>query len=252
MQQGRSDQHTTQSGWSNDTWQNSRRRRGKNYGYFLQDNTWSNSGGTTPDLQNSLLQRCHQWQTQSGHGRDSRGEAEPNTTGLTGPTNLQDIHAPLVNTGPGALRIQVGLRHAQQINNQIDPASGPARRLRQPPHTKWGETRTWRRTHNLQQSRGRQSSPPSGTRQHQPETLQDCIKRAAMMSIKQVQREELGTLPTFAILARASSGPPAVGIAATEVGNTYSPLAPLGSGTKGRDNERLSFSSVSGASVGSG
>ena len=43
-----------------------------------------------------------------------------------------------------------------------------------------------------------------------------------------------------------------MGAAATELRNTYAPRAPLGSGTKGRDSERLSFSSVSGASVGSG
>ena len=41
----------------------------------------------------SMLQRCHQWQTQSGPGRDRRGEAEPNIIWLTGNTNIQDIHA---------------------------------------------------------------------------------------------------------------------------------------------------------------
>jgi hypothetical protein len=43
-----------------------------------------------------------------------------------------------------------------------------------------------------------------------------------------------------------------VGTTATELRNTYAPLAPLGSGTEGRNSERLSFSSVSRASVGSG
>ena len=73
-----------------------------------------------------------------------------------------------------------------------------------------------------------------------------------MEPIKQVQREESGTLPTFTIPVKASSGPSAVGTATTELRNTYAPLAPLGSGTEGRDSERLSFNSVSGASVGSG
>ena len=82
--------------------------------------------------------------------------------------------------------------------------------------------------------------------------MQDYIRRAAKMPIRQVQRKELGTLSTFTIPVRASSGPPAVGTTATKLKNTYAPLEPLGSGTEGRDNERLSFSSVSGASVGSG
>ena len=42
-----------------------------------------------------------------------------------------------------------------------------------------------------------------------------------------------------------------MGTAATKLKNTYAPLEPLGSGTEGRDSERLSFSSISGASVGS-
>ena len=71
------------------------------------------------------------------------------------------------------------------------------------------------------------------------------------MPIRQVQREELGTLPTFTIPFMANIGPPAVGTAATKLKNTYAPLELLGSGTEGRDSERLIFSSVSGASVGS-
>jgi hypothetical protein len=91
-----------------------------------------------------------------------------------------------------------------------------------------------------------------GSRHHQLETMHDYIRRAAKMPIGQVQREELSNLPTFAIPVRASNGPPTVGTTATELRNTYAPLAPLGSGTEGRDSERLSFTSVSGASVGSG
>ena len=72
------------------------------------------------------------------------------------------------------------------------------------------------------------------------------------MPIRQVKREELGTLPTFTIPVRVNSGPPAVGTATTKLKNTYAPLEPLGSGTKGRDSERLRCTSVSGASVGSG
>ena len=71
------------------------------------------------------------------------------------------------------------------------------------------------------------------------------------MPIRQVQREELGTLPTFTIPIRANNGPPAVGTTTTKLKNTYAPLEPLGNGTEGRDNERLSFSLVSGASIGS-
>ena len=70
-----------------------------------------------------------------------------------------------------------------------------------------------------------------GGAEQQTETMQDYIKRAAKMPIRQVQREELGTLPTFTIPVRASNGPPTVGTAATELRNTYAPLAPLGSGT---------------------
>ena len=86
----------------------------------------------------------------------------------------------------------------------------------------------------------------------QTETMQNYIRRAAKMPIRQVQREKLGTLPTFTIPVKASSGPPAVGTAATKLRNTYAPLEPLGSGSEGRDSESLSFTSVSGASVGSG
>jgi len=91
--------------------------------------------------------------------------------------------------------------------------------------------------------------PPSGSCQHHTETMQDYIRRAATMPIRQVPREELGPLPTFNIPIRASSGPPSVGKIVTELKNAYAPLAPLGSGTEGRDNDRLSFNSVSGASV---
>ena len=72
------------------------------------------------------------------------------------------------------------------------------------------------------------------------------------MQIRQAQSEKLGTLPTFTIPIRASSGPPTVRTSATKLKNTYAPLEPLGNGTEGRDSERLSFSLVSGASVGSG
>jgi len=99
---------------------------------------------------------------------------------------------------------------------------------------------------------GQTELPPGGSGQHQTETMQDYIRRAAARPITQAPREELGPLPTFTIPVTARNGPLAVGTAATEVRNTYSPLAPLGSGTEGRDNERLGFSSVSGASVGSG
>ena len=51
------------------------------------------------------------------------------------------------------------------------------------------------------------------------------------MTIKQVQREELGTLPSFTILVSASNGPPTVGTTVTELRITYAPLAPLGSGS---------------------
>jgi hypothetical protein len=82
--------------------------------------------------------------------------------------------------------------------------------------------------------------------------MQDYIRKAAKMPIRQVPREELGNLPTFTIPVRANSGPPSVGTTTTKLKNTYAPLEPLGSGTKGRDSDILSFSSVSGASVGSG
>jgi len=72
------------------------------------------------------------------------------------------------------------------------------------------------------------------------------------MPIGQVQREKLGTLPTFTFPVSAGSGPPTVGTTTTKLKNTYAPLEPLGNGAEGRDNIRLSFSSVSGASVGSG
>jgi hypothetical protein len=81
--------------------------------------------------------------------------------------------------------------------------------------------------------------------------MQNYIRRAAAMSIRQVPREELGPLPTFTIPTRARNGPPTVEITVTEHKNTYAPLAPLGNGTKDRESESPSFSSVSGASVGS-
>ena len=98
---------------------------------------------------------------------------------------------------------------------------------------------------------GQTELPPSGSSQHQPETMQDYIRRTTTMPIRQVPREELGPLPTFTIPIRASSGPPAVGRTFTELKIAYAPLAPLGSGTEGRDNDSLSFTLVSCASVGS-
>jgi hypothetical protein len=81
-----------------------------------------------------------------------------------------------------------------------------------------------------------------GSGQQHTKTMQDYIRRAAKMPIRQAQREELGTLPTFTIPVKASSGPATVGTTATKLKNTYAPLEPLGSGTEGRDSERLSFS----------
>jgi len=98
---------------------------------------------------------------------------------------------------------------------------------------------------------GHTELPPSGSGQHHSETMQDYIRRATTMPIRQVPREELGPLPTFTIPIRASSGRPAVGKTITELKNAYAPLAPLGSGTEDKDSEKFSFSSVSGASVGS-
>jgi len=91
-----------------------------------------------------------------------------------------------------------------------------------------------------------------GSGQQHTKTMQDYIRKAAKMPIRQVPREELGTLPTFTIPFRASSGPAAVGTTATKLKNTYAPLEPLGSGAEERDSDRMSFSSVSGVSVGSG
>jgi len=90
-----------------------------------------------------------------------------------------------------------------------------------------------------------------GTGQHQTETMQVYTRRVVKMPIRQVQRDELGTLPTFTIPVKANSGPPTVGTTPTKLKNTYAPLEPLGSETEGRDSDRLSFNSVSGASVGS-
>ena len=75
----------------------------------------------------------------------------------------------------------------------------------------------------------------------QTETMHDYIIRVAKMPIRQVQRDELDTLPIFNIPIRANNGPPAVGTTTTESRNTYAPLAPLGSETEGRDDERPSF-----------
>ena len=71
------------------------------------------------------------------------------------------------------------------------------------------------------------------------------------MPIRQVPREASGPLPTFTIPTRARNGPLAVGNTTTELRNAYATLAPLGSGTEGKHIERLSFSSISRASVGS-
>jgi len=79
--------------------------------------------------------------------------------------------------------------------------------------------------------------------------MQDYIRRAAAMPIRQVPREELGPLRTFTIPIKARSGPLAVGNTTTEMRNTFFPLAPLGTGIEGRDNKSLSLSSFSGASV---
>jgi len=91
---------------------------------------------------------------------------------------------------------------------------------------------------------GQKELPLNGSDNYQPEKMQDCIRRAAAMPIRQVPREELGPLPAFTIPTNTRSGPPTVGIIVTEQRNTYASLAPLGSGIEGRDNERLSLSSL--------
>ncbi len=58
---------------------------------------------------------------------------------------------------------------------------------------------------------GQTELPPSGSGQHQTETMQDYIRKTTTMPIKQVPREDVGPLPTFTIPIRASSGPPAAG-----------------------------------------
>jgi hypothetical protein len=119
-----------------------------------------------------------------------------------------------------------------------------------PPHVMGGDEAMEEDAYQATEQ-GQNELPPSGSGQHQPKTMQDYIGRAAAMPIKQIPREELGPLPTFTILIRARSGPQAVENTATELRSAYAPLAPFGSGTEGIDNERMSFSSLSGASVGS-
>jgi hypothetical protein len=74
--------------------------------------------------------------------------------------------------------------------------------------------------------------------------MADYIKRAAAMPICYAPKEELGALPTFIISSNARCGLAAVGTSTTGIRNTYAPLAPLGSGAEGRDNDSLSFGSV--------